>query len=113
MSQQERYQVIRNFDGQRRHQYQDEWAKLGPGQVYDMLKECKYSCRSTAQELRSRLRTHRWEIAAAPHAGGHGHGHGGRGPDRNLHVTIRVNGRGYHLRLGGSPTRLHISSITR
>ena len=110
MSAQERQQVIRNHRGQRRHQYQDEWKKLTPGDVYDLLVACKHSCRSDAANLRARMRRSTWTIAAAPHEGGHGGN--GRAADRNLHVTIRINGRGYHLRLGGGPGWLYVSSIT-
>lgn len=111
MSSHERQLVIRNHRGARASQFQADWAKLSPGQVYDLLIVCKHSCRSPAAELRARMRRQGWTIAAAPHEGGKGGA--GRGPDRNLHVTIRVGGRSYHLRLGGGPTRLHVSSISR
>lgn len=111
MSAQEREKVIANHRGGRRHQYQADWAKLTPGQVYDLIAACKHSCRSEAADLRRRMRAHGWTIAAAPHEGGTGGE--GREPDRNLHITMRVNGRGYHLRLGGGPGTLHVSSITR
>ncbi len=110
MSAHERNLVILNHRGGRRDQYQAEWAKLDAGRVYDLLLACKHSCRSQAADLRRRLRGHTWTIVAAPHEGGKGGQ--GRTPDRNLHITIRVSGRGFHLRLGGREGNLHISSIT-
>ena len=54
----------------------------------------------------SRMAQSNWRVAAGPHAGGHGGG--GRGPDQNMHVTLRVAGRSYHVQLdqSGHPWRV-------
>lgn len=63
--------------------------------------------RVNANRLLEMMSRTSWQIAAGQHRGGLGGRE--RGPDGTTHVTLRVNGSGYHLRQDG---RGHLFEIS-
>ena len=53
--------------------------------------------RAGSRQLLERMACTPWRVSAGPHTGGHGGG--GFKPDENMHITVSVGGRGYHIRL--------------
>ena len=84
------------------------WQKLTPSTIVDLLENAIATQRSEARRLLQLMQSNVWRLTAAPHEGGAGEE---RGPDTNLHVTLSVGGRSYHLGCKEKPA-LHIVRIT-
>ncbi len=84
------------------------WQKLTPSMVIGLLENAVVTQRAEARRLLQLMQSNVWRLTAAPHEGGTGDH---RGADKNLHVTLSVGGRSYHLGCKEKPA-LHIVRIT-
>jgi|SRR5215217_72666 len=116
-------QIAEKCSDKWRGQYQSDtmtervWQKLDPEVTVQLIDDARNIPRydlgrdvSASELLREMQACGEWRISAAPHEGGHGDS--GRHADKNLHITIRVDGTSYHLRCKEEPT-LHIIQITK
>jgi hypothetical protein len=111
-------EALRNFIGKRNNQFQSEWVKLSADRLLDLLGEAisrpapglgTMSTHSIAKRLVDEMRESSWVITASPHEGGKGDSE--RGVDWNLHITLKIKSKSYHLRCKAEPS-LHIIQIT-
>ncbi|MFC5473584.1 hypothetical protein [Paraherbaspirillum soli] len=106
----------RRYDTEYRRQYQYQsdatdvrnYVKLKPAEIIDLLDNAAFTARAQARNLLQLMRVQLWLPSAAPHAGGTGDA---RGVDNNLHITLKVGNRSYHLRCKELPS-LHVIQIT-
>lgn len=98
----------------RRHQYQDKatdvrnYVKLTPADIIDLLDTASAAARAPARRLLQLMQGWPWLPSATAHEGGIGDQ---RGVDNNLHITLKVGNKSYHLRCKEQPG-LHIIQIT-
>ncbi|SFC32941.1 hypothetical protein [Collimonas sp. OK412] len=98
----------------RKFQYQDKatdvrnYVKLTPADIIDLLDTASASARSQARLLLQLMQGRPWLPSATAHEGGIGDQ---RGVDNNLHITLKVGDKSYHLRCKEQPA-LHVIQIT-
>lgn len=113
--------ILGNYERSWRSQYQPistterVWRKLTPSLVVDLLDAARNVRRYDVNrdygggDLLRRMKEGPWCITATAHEGGKGDQD--RAADPNLHITVRVAGKSYHLRCKEHP-QLHIIQIT-
>jgi len=84
------------------------FVKLTPADIIDLLNTASTSARSQARLLLQLMQGRPWLPSATVHEGGTGDH---PGVDNNLHITLKVGYRSYHLQCKEQP-RLHVIQIT-
>ncbi|MDY7226642.1 hypothetical protein [Hyalangium rubrum] len=111
-------EVLRNFIGKRNDQFQSEWVKISGERLAELLIEAMsrptpgssvMTTNFIARRLIEDMRVKEWIITAGPHEGGKGDAT--RGVDWNLHITLWIKRKSYHLTCKEQP-QLHIIQIS-
>jgi hypothetical protein len=111
-------EVLRNFIGKRTDQSQADWVKISGERLVELLEDAiarptqNSSVMTTnfiARRLLEDMQVKEWLVTGAPHKGGKGDAD--RGVDWNLHITLKIGRKSYHLGCKDQP-RLHIVEIS-